>query len=280
MTVKWTQVSSKPTAWRYEALSEELKLCGFENSFEATRTTEDQFGAAIESAKQNYEQIRVGAEFTEHALRYYPDLPADLLTLKAIDAFVPTLGAWWPRCFYFEGIVRTLVRDLKNLDLGSGVFIMGATWRTRVIVAALTRAGFNKVVISDVDEKRGQSLVRELRKLNFGSKFDFVQRSMVTQLPGISSIAINVLSLVEYPELVADLSYLNFLRPDGIWIETEPYAEESPLTVEAVSLGTQVEPAVHLLSNVDEAWAEKCFGVKIDLARYRESLKLTIKSHQ
>lgn len=276
--IKWTEISEKPSEWRFRALSEELKKCGFENHFEPTATLPDDFGSAIESAKLNYSQIRVGSDYAEHALRYFPDLPADLLNLKAVDAFVPDRGAWWPRCFYFEGVIRTLVRDLKDLDLGSGVFIMGATWQTRVIVAALTRAGFNKISLSDIDDTRGQKMVKELERLNFGSTFQYVQRSMVTQLPGTSSIAINVLSLVEFPEIVSDLSYLNFLRPDGIWIETEAYADDSALTIEAVSLGTQVEPALHLVSNVDEAWADRCFNVKIDLHRYQESLRASLAS--
>ncbi len=275
--IKWTEISAQPSEWRFKALSEELTKCGFQNQFEPMLTAPDDFGSAIESAKQNFAQIRVGGDYAEHALRYFPDLPADLLSLKAVDAFVPDTGAWWPRCFYFEGVIRTLVRDLKDLDLGSGVFIMGATWESRVIVAALTRAGFNKIHLSDVDDVRGQAMVKELERLNFGSTFQYVQRSMVTQLPGTSSIAINVLSLVEFPNLIADLSYLNFLRPDGIWIETQPYADDSALTIEALSLGTQVEPALHLVSNVDEAWAERCFKVKIDVQRYQESLKASLK---
>lgn len=275
--MKWTEVSAQPSEWRFKALSDELKKCGLENEFVPTPTSPDDFGSAIETAKNNFAQIRVGGDYAEHALRYYPDLPADLLSLRAVDAFVPDTGSWWPRCFYFEGIIRTLVRDLKNLDLGSGVFIMGATWEARVIVAALTRAGFNKISLSDVDDARGQRMVKELERLNFGSNFQYVQRSMVTQLPGTSSIAINVLSLVEHPELVSDLSYLNFLRPNGIWIETQPYAEDSALTIEALSLGTQVEPTLHLVSNVDEAWADRCFNVKIDLKRYQESLRASLK---
>lgn len=276
----WTEVSFQPSEWRYQTLSEELRKCGVENKFESlTVQANDDFLAAIENAKTRYSQIRFGRVFAEKALEAYPDLPANLLNLRAVDALVPELDVWWPRCFYFDGVMRALVRDMKDLDLGAGVFVMGGSWEARVIVAAVTRAGFNKVLLSDVDEPRGLQMIKELQRLNFNVKFEFVQRQMVTQLPGTCAVAVNVLSLVEYPDLVADLSYLNFLRPDGVWMETIPYKDDSPLTTEALSLGTQVEPAVHLLSNVDEAWVERCFNVQIDLKRYREALSASLKNH-
>lgn len=278
--VKWTEVAFQTLDWRYQALSEEIKLCGIENSYLGTVVKpDDDFLAAIENAKKNFSQIRFGRVFAEKALETYPEIPANLLNLKAVDSLVPELDVWWPRCFYFDGVMLSLVRDMKNLDLGAGAFVFGATWEARVIVAALTRAGYNKISLSDVDDVRGAKMTKELARLNFGVNFQYVQRSLVTQLPGTCSIAVNVLSLVEHPSIVADLSYLNFLRPDGIWMETQAYKEDSSLTVEALSLGTQVEPAVYLLSNVDEAWAERCFGVKIDLNRYRESLSRSLKNH-
>ena len=275
----WTEIAKRPSIWRYEALSHELGLCGLENRFEATLVgNEEDLFSVIELAEKKYSQLRIGSEFAELALEAFPSVPADLLNMKATDAFVMDLGTWWPRCFYYEGVMHTLVQDLKNLDLRGGVFIMGATWEARVLTAAFCRAGFNKITLSDVDESRAQQLVKQLARLNFGVDFQTVTKTMVTQLPGTNAIAVNVLSLVEHPELVSDLSYLNFLRPDGVWIETQPYKESSALTIEAISLGTQVEPALHLLSNVDAAWADHCFKIKIDLPRYRESLGTYLKN--
>jgi hypothetical protein len=277
--IKWTEIALTPSVWRYEVLSEELKLCGVENTFIPTQVANlDVVQDTIASAKNEFAQIRLGAKLGEVVLHEDANLPAQLLITRGADALVPELGQWWPRCFYFDGVTRTLVQDLTNLDLRGGVFIMGANWEARVLIAALTRAGFQKFLVSDIEEAPAQKLVKDLERIHFGVSFQYVQKELVTQLPGTNSIAINILSLVEHPGLVSDLSYLNFLRPDGVWIETQPYPENSPLTVEALSLGVQVEPALHLVSNVDAVWAEYCFKTKIDLPRYREALSASLKN--
>lgn len=277
--IRWTEVALQPMVWRFEALSRELLQCGVENTFEPTEISDlSSVDSEIEIAKQKFSQIRLGRYVGEVIVKEDVSLPAQLLITKGADALVPELGQWWPRCFYFEGITRTLVQDMKKLDLRGGVFIMGATWEARVLISALTRAGFQKFIVSDVEEGRAQKLVKDLERIHFGVSFQYVQKELVTQLPGTSSIAVNILSLVEHPGLVADLSYLNFLRPDGVWIETHPYPEHSPLTTEAISLGVQVEPALHLVSNVDAVWSEYCFQTKIDLARYREALSTSLKN--
>lgn len=264
-----------------KTLMEELRQSGFENEFVPTELKpEDNLKVVLASAQKTFDQIRLGSELAEAFIDDETQLPASLLNLLAADAFVPEFGQWWPRCFFYEGVTRTIVRDLKNIDLRGGVFVMGATWQTRVLVAAMTRVGFNKIILSDIDEERGSKMLTQLQRLNFGVTFQYVPKSLVTQLPGTNSIAANVLSLVEVPALISELSYLNFLKPEGVWIETIPYPDGSPLTSEAVGIGTQVEPALHLLSNVDAAWAEHCFEVKIDLNRYREALALSLKNQK
>ena len=250
---------------RFVALDEALKKSGLQTEFHFLISTQDELPAKLEQVKSEYSQIRFAGEVGSWTLPLLIRLPSALMSLKSADALVCEGGDWWPRLFMVEGLNKMFANDAGTLDLGSSVFILGATMEARAAVAALSRIGFSKMLVSDPDDTKTSAFVEDLKRSYFGIQFQAVSRNMITQLPGICSVAVNTLSQLDDQGTLGDLAYFNFLRSGGYWLDLTLSPPNANLKTEAISVGAAILSAPHALAICDQLWAQAAFQIQLDV---------------
>lgn len=257
---------------RFQILDEELKKAGLQTELVFETADPANLRGVLDRARSSFAQIRFSGRLGTSVIPLFDRLPSALISLKACDSLVSENGDWWPRFFLVEGLNQTIASDAAALDLGGSVLILGATSEAKATVAALSRIGFNKMILSDPDEKIGWAFVEELRRSFFGIQFQSVARKAVTQLPGICSIAVNTLTAIEDAKSIGELAYFNFLKPGGFWLDFSIFPLNSDLQSEAFSVGASSISAARVLARTDCLWAEAAFRVKIDFEAYASRL--------
>lgn len=276
--VKWAEISDKCERERFLALSQELKSAGVPNEVSFIECDEAEFPEVLDRAKGEFSHLRIGGALRETSLQHCQKVPSSVLTLKLIDSFVKEKdGAWWPRCFIGDAIMQSISEDMKNLDLTAAILVVGAGPDARAAISAFVRVGFNRVNLTDVDETRALGLMDDLRRSYFNVQFNYVARHMITQLPSIHSVAVNTIESGFDDGLIDELSYFNFLKPGGVWLDLPLVQGAGSLDSEASSVGALVEPGINIHDRVDRAWSETCFGVRLYRASYRERLARLFK---
>lgn len=229
------------------------------------------FPGELERALREFDQIRLGGELCEEALRLVTRIPSTLLTLKCADAFVNERGDWWLRNYLVAGLQEAIAAELKGLDFNGGVFVLGSAAEARASIAALVRVGFRRFLITDVDEERGERFVTEARSTYFKVQFDFVPRHMITQLPGVNSIAVNTIPGGRDQGMLAELFYFNFLKSGGVWLDLALSGVDPALEAEAKNAGALVEPGANPIARADVLWATACYGTRLKMPVEYES---------
>ncbi len=273
--IRWCTIADAyraPQEARYQALDKALQAAGLETSFEFLIADQSNMGEILEKAKLEFSQIRFAGQSGSWVLPLLIRLPSSVMSLKSADALVYDQKEWWPRFYLVEGLNQMLAKDVSALDLSGSVFIFGATCEARAAIAALSKIGFNKMIISDPDEAACSAFVEEMKRSYFGTQFQSVARQFVTQLPGVCSIAVNTLSAAEAKEAATEIAYFNFLKAGGMWLDLSIFPLNSALQAEAVSVGATILSGAHGLALTDQLWAKSVFQVSIDLAAYTAQL--------
>lgn len=271
--VRWVELSTRCERERYTALSEELAKAGIANEVAFIEAPLAEFEPRLSEVKSEFAQIRIGGGLREIAYRTAERMPSTLLTVRSADAYVCERGEWWPRNFLVDGLQQAIAEEFGQLDLSGGVFVLGANADARAVITALFKVGYRRFSISDNDEDVALALTEELQATHFGVQFQAVPRHLVTQLPGVNSVAVNTLPLGTDDGILGELFYFNFLKPGGIWLDLPLVPRNPALATEAASVGATVEESAGVLARVDFAWAQAAFGERakaIDLSRLRE----------
>jgi shikimate 5-dehydrogenase len=256
---------------RANVLSTALNEAGIKNQVHFVSATPENLNDVIQNcSNKNIQYMRFEGSLADFVPSCFNNLPSTILTLKSADAIVPEHdGRLWPRNFFQEGMQRLAAGDLGDLDLTGAAFVIGARPETRASIAALVRIGFRRINLTCIDDKRGEELLTDFKRTYFNVQFTFTPRSMITQLPGVHSIAVNTISMDDDPNRLSELFYFNFLKAGAIWIAVPMNSMSSPLIQEAKNVGAEVCEAALLAARVDQAWAESCFKVRLDHEKLR-----------
>lgn len=117
-----------------------------------------------------------------------------------------------------SAFVSAIASSKQGYDASAAAFIIGVTDETRAMAASLSRLGYKRLLIVDSDDQKTEQMVQILRKRLFGIDIQAVPRSGLTQVPNESSMAVNLVTVAE-ESLLEDVSYLNFLKKGGVWID-------------------------------------------------------------
>ena len=265
----WGDVAREPQTRRYETLSAELKLCGFEQAFVSQPLNENPLVSQWpDIEKKGYEQLRVGRDECVDILEVTNEIPRQVSQLRGADALVRENGKWVARNFFHDAIVELMAQNVKSLDFTGDVLIVGSGGEARAAAFALSQVGFKQMTIAGGDDFEVAAVINHLRRHCFGVNFSDAKTSQLTQMAATSSVAVNTLSTTGTHPLLTELSYFNFLKPDGVWVETSVESATSPLVQEARELELQTISSLEVMTHVDALWAQRCFNVKIDRNRY------------
>jgi shikimate 5-dehydrogenase len=243
------------------ALSDTLSRLGIKNEVSFIECDEAGLEAALASAQANYDQIRIGGSLRGVIWKHLTEMPAQIFTIKSIDALVRADDRWWPNNYLFEGLIVSIARDLNHLDLTGAVLILGSGGDAKTVAAAFSRIGFSRFSISDRSIEAVEELIVELRRNYFNGKFQAIPGPLITQVPSIHSVAVNTIA-VEQDGFLDQFFYMNFLKADGAWLDIS-FEEYEELAAEARDVGAFVEPAARIFACADRAWAQAAFGVDI-----------------
>jgi shikimate 5-dehydrogenase len=167
---------------------------------------------------------------------------------------------------------------IKNLDISESALIVGAGASCRAVVASLLKIGFKKFNITEKFEERGRLLIQDLKQTYFAVDFRFTTQSAITQLPGVHSVVINTTPLTPSNDLLNELYYFNFLKPEGAVIDLTLVPYETPLLKAAKQVGARVVHGCEVATLVDIYWIKNSLGIAVPLDEYLSGLKDVCKS--
>lgn len=142
-------------------------------------------------------------------------------------------------------------RKISFDTTGAGI-IIGACDHARAMAASLSRLGFKRLMLVDSDDSKADQMANLLRKRLFGIEIQVVRRSSLTQAPSEASMAINLVEISQ-AALLEDVSYLNFLKKNGVWMDWTDAAVALGYSDEITNAGAQM-----FSSDVVRAWREAC----------------------
>lgn len=175
-----------------------------------------------------------------------------------------------------QAMLAALAKEKVKFDMNGAGLIVGVTDLTRSMAASLTRLGLKRIMLVDADDKASEKMATALSRRLVGIEIEPLSRSRLTQIPSEASVAINLTyafddSLLE-ESVLEDVSYLNFLRDGGVWIDWTAATVERGFSDEIANAGAMVFDPDHvrrwrdanLLALVTGLKAEDCMA---DLCR-------------
>lgn len=264
---RWAEVSTKCERERYTSLSQALEKSGLANEVGFIEITPEEFPARLPELLKSYDQLRIGGELQELALKSVERLPSALLTLRAADSLVRDVDGWWPRNFLVEGLRGFFAQDLRTIDLSGGVFVSGVTPQARAVVAALVRIGFNRFTIAATEVEHAERFADDMRAGFFQVRFQTVSGNRITQLPAVHTVAVNTLPRDGDGGLLAEMAYFNFLKSGGIWLDLPLVPHNIELDTEARSVGARVAMPTHVAVRTDLAWLSAVFAIFVKVKK-------------
>jgi shikimate 5-dehydrogenase len=257
---------------RFEFLRDFLKEKGHSIQFDFVTAENEDLGEVIQRLMKEYNHIRVSTPFGEKIHAFVKAVPMATMIQKSSDCLVYDQGQWWARSMLAEGLIREMAM-LKNLDISDSALIVGAGASCRAVIAALLKIGYKKFNITEKFEERGRLLIKELKETYFGVDFRFTPQSSITQLPGIHSVVVNTTPLTASNDLLNELYYCNFLRPEAAVIDLTLVPLETPLLKAAKQVGARIVHGCQVATLVDTYWIKS--SMKIDVNAEEYQVKLT-----
>jgi hypothetical protein len=193
--------------------------------------------------------------------------------LGLADGMVLRDGRWWPLCASYEILSQGIISIGEGLDIRASAFVTGAGAMARAGIAALFRMGFRKFRIVSANAPEAENLKQELAVKFFGIDIELVPPEKIVMLGGVSSIVLNTLTELEAPELVTEISYLNFLKRPGALIDVSMSPKQTLLLKEAADSAIPTLDGWHLAARIDACWADWAFNTKLDVALYEKQLR-------
>jgi shikimate 5-dehydrogenase len=270
--MKCLEIGGSSQRLRFDFLASYLKGLGHSVEFDYIETTQDAFPEKIEQAMLQYQHIRVSSPFGEKVHEFVNAVPMDTMTQRSSDCLIFDQGEWWARSMLSEGLVRELA-SMKKLDISETAMIVGAGASCRAVIAALLKVGFKKFNITEKFEERGRLLMKDLKETYFGVDFRFTPQSSITQLPGVHSVVINTTPFTPNNDLLHELYYCNFLKPEGIVIDLTMIPFETPLIKAALQVGARVVHGCEVSTLVDAYWVKSSMKISLNHHDYEAKLK-------
>lgn len=167
-----------------------------------------------------------------------------------------------------QALQKTLAKDKIAFAVDGAGLIVGAIDFARPIAAGLARLGLKRILIVDPDDEASEKLAATLSRRLVGIQIEALSRSRLTQIPTEASIAVNLVeafddSILE-ESILEDVSYMNFLRPEGVWIDWTGATTERGFAEEISNAGVTMVNSVHVRCQRDALLLSKLTGRKAD----------------
>lgn len=141
----------------------------------------------------------------------------------------------WPELFLSEAMRILILDKAKNLDTHAYAYLTGDSGLFKICWVTLIQMGFSKFAIVS---KKAEEVIEEVNKIQsrfFNLQVKVLRDSELTLQPNNGSILVN--TIFEDENLIQDLSYLNFLRSEGLVVDLPGHSAKNELISEAQQVG-------------------------------------------
>lgn len=274
---KWAEIGVENNKPRYELLSEFLRENNFENSVDFIQTSIDDFSKVLDESLLKYDGLRIGRGLGEVVVPLFVRHSTMVDKIKAADSIIKVKDIWWLRSNAVDGFSRVLRRYGERFDFMSPVLVVGAGAAARVAVTALFIAGFKNFAISNLDSKKVEDMIVDLKKNLFGANFKVVLKDELILLPGTHGILVNTTPLATNNPMLDELYYFNFFSSGGLAVDFSITPIDTPLLKSAAEIGAQMIYGYQISAATDIIWCEQITGKKIVGETYEARLAEAIK---
>lgn len=257
---KWSVIGDLFFQTRYEFLSQLLNEQGWANEIQFVKCGPVDFPEHLGKLLMTSDSIRIESPFRELVLKQFNRHPFLTQALGASDVLVKKEKQWWPESALYFAFNQLFSRFGEAMDLNSEVMVVGAGGSGRIAAASAVRAGFKRINIANKYDDQGLELISELREKFFGIHFEFFPQDTLVLLPGVHGLVINTTPVVETNDLLAELTYLNFLRPEGMIWDLILDPPITPLVREGLDVGVTCVSGWELATYADLQWLELVGG--------------------
>ncbi|MFN7729365.1 MAG: hypothetical protein ACK5P7_09445 [Bdellovibrio sp.] len=183
-------------------------------------------------ARKDLRGIFVNPDDSEAILDHLKRIPRSIQECGFVDFIEMTPQGPNPKNFLRENGVELFARGTRTLDNRKKAYISGSGPWAKLFCVIAVQMGFQSLLIVVTDKSAGRFIAEELRRFCFGVDIDLIQHSELTLRPNDGSLLVNTVDPHEYPDVIADLSYLNFLSLEGLVVETHETIKENTLVLE------------------------------------------------
>lgn len=271
--IKWAEIATRNSLVRFQELSKFLKKYGIENEFHPLEATAENFAGVIQKAFNEYDAIRVAPIFSDQACRLFPQNSVVIETLGASDSFVKIENSWWTRCVTFEALQRIFVKIGTQVDLSKSCLVVGAGSMAKISIGALSKIGISEFKIAHRLETSAQELIEEMQRKYFGVKFSYIPKDELVLLPGDSGVVVNTTPLRDDNEILKELYYFNFLKPNGLALDFVLKPLVTPFLREAHGIGAIAISGFEVSAVTDMVWVEQLTNKELPLEEYKSLLE-------
>ncbi len=203
-------------------------------------------------------------------------IPTEVREAGVVDSIIRQNGTMWIRCFLREALHQLILERTPQLDTHSIAYVTGSDSTARLCIVVAVQMGFKKIVLISENQEEAQGIVNQLQKLFFSLEFTTLHENELTLQPNNGSLLLNTLSADGGSVVFEDLTYLNFLKKEGMVVDLPMGGLTNPLLEEAEHVGIRrlaggeiwgqrdflflqaLSPQILSLSEIDylKAWSE------------------------
>jgi len=199
---------------------------------------------------KNLNAILFSEEFSPQILKNMREIPTEVKNTAVADCIVKQLGHYIPRILLKEALRIIITETNSKLDSRAMVYITGAGEVIKPLVSMVVQLGFSKINLVDADLDRLMNHAENLRKKYFGINFLLIQDAELTLQPSNGSLLINTIGAGS-DQLLQDISYMNFLKRDGL-IADLPFSKvDNPVVSEGKDAGIPLVTSLQLQAYKD-----------------------------
>lgn len=167
-----------------------------------------------------------------------------------------------------QAMQTCLATEKIRYEVDGAGLIVGAIEFAKPIAASLARLGLKRIMIVDPDDQATEKMVAALSRRLVGIQIEALSRSRLTQIPTEASVAVNLVeafddSILE-ESILEDVSYMNFLRPDGVWIDWTGATVDRGFSDEIANAGVTVVNSLLIRRKRDALLISKLTGRKAE----------------
>lgn len=219
---------------------------------------------------QGFDGLLLHPEFSEILFPASPRIAAEIMEAGFADSMIRENSKVWLRCFLREALRLLILKKSPRLDSHSVAYITGSDPMARMAAVVAAQLGFEKLVVVSSFAEQAQQFVENLKRLFFGLNVKILGENELTLQPNNGSLLLNTLSKEQNAVILEDLTYLNFLKKDGLVVDIPLDCEGNSLLDEALHVGIPLIDGVDVWGHRDFLFLQSLLGdnFKVDLSSY------------